>query len=97
MGYHVDLGLLESVVSELDGTQSRLERQLGELDRIVASLDGVWTGQAATAHRDAHRVWAGEAREMHRALSVMHQASRTAHENYTEAGATNLRMWEQVR
>jgi WXG100 family type VII secretion target len=97
MGYHVDLPLLQSVVSELDLAQARLERQLAELDRIVDSPASVWTGQAATAHRDAHSTWASEARQMHRALTVMHQASRTAHENYTEAGATNVRMWEQLR
>jgi WXG100 family type VII secretion target len=97
MGYHVDLKVLESVVDELDTTQARLEKQLGELDRIVGSLAHVWTGRAATAYRTAHREWRADASDMHQALTIIHGAAHTAHANYTSATSTNVRMWDQVR
>lgn len=97
MGYHVDLPVLEGVIHRLENAQSHLDKQLHELDRIVASLDGVWKGETATAQSRAHARWSADARDMHHALQTLHGAADTAHGNYSAAVTTNQRMWEQVR
>lgn len=97
MGYSVDLALLERVVGELDRAQKHLDQQLGDLDRVVESLRSIWKGDAAVAQQEAYTTWTAEARDMHRALTILHGAARTAHGNYSAAVSSNVRMWEQVQ
>jgi WXG100 family type VII secretion target len=97
LDYGVDLGRLDSVTEDLRRTQVEMERQLKTLDGLVAGLQDVWRGQAATAQQHAHAVWSKEAHDMHTALVQLQEAAKLAHSNYSSAVDTNLAMWKQVR
>lgn len=95
--FSVDLDEVAAVVADLDAFERQLTARLGEVDRLVATLQSAWTGAAADAQAQAHRQWASGAAEMHSALLQMREAAQRAHENYSGAAEANTRIWRQVR
>jgi WXG100 family type VII secretion target len=66
---------------------------VAEIDSLVTNLHGTWSGQAATAHAEAHRHWSQGEAMMREALTQLKTAGTTAHHNYTGAMSTNMTMW----
>jgi WXG100 family type VII secretion target len=95
--FAVDLDELESKIREMVAFERTMTRALAELDASVEHLHLTWTGEAAAAHRDAHRTWAEGMRRMSAGLAEIRSAAERAHANYSGAGATNFRMWAAVR
>ena len=95
--YAVDLDELQQKIDEMAAFEKKMEKALGDLDRVVENLHVTWTGQAAVAHREAHARWAAGMEEMRRGLSEMKDAATRAHGNYTSAVQANSRMWASVR
>jgi len=89
-------GLLR-VVGRLARCGDELGDLLDELDRSVGALHDTWSGEAAEAHRVAHRTWTAGFREMQEALGLMRVAADVARDNYATAAEANSRMWSQVR
>lgn len=69
------------------------ESLVGEIDTLVTQLHGTWSGEAATAHAEAHRHWSRGEAMMREALAQLKTAGATAHHNYTGAMNTNTTMW----
>jgi uncharacterized protein YukE len=63
----------------------------------VDRLHTTWTGEAASAHRQAHEEWQCAVAEMRAGLAVMRSNASIAHGNYSNAVTTNVGMWEQAR
>ncbi|HEX4471748.1 MAG TPA: WXG100 family type VII secretion target [Nocardioides sp.] len=95
--YAVDLALLASTARDLESFEGFLDQRLAELDRVVADLHVTWTGQAASAHEQAHREWVAAARRMRAGLRAMRLAARAAHDDYQAAGRANATMWRATR
>lgn len=69
------------------------ESMVSEIDSLVAHVHVTWSGEAADAHREAHRHWAHGEALMREALAQLRSAGATAHANYCEVMAANLDMW----
>jgi WXG100 family type VII secretion target len=95
--YAVDLDELQQKIDEMAAFDQKIEKALGDLDRVVENLHVTWTGQAAVAHREAHAEWVEGMEEMRRGLTAMKDAAARAHGNYTSAVQANSRMWASVR
>ena len=95
--YAVDLGELQDRVDEMSEFERHIERALTHLDGVVDRLHLTFTGQAADAHRDAHRQWTAGMKEMKHGLEEIRAAADRAHTNYTNAVQANARMWAKVR
>jgi WXG100 family type VII secretion target len=66
---------------------------VAEANSLMAHLHETWTGLAATAHAEAQRKWERGDLMMREALGQLETAGRTAHQNYTQAADTNMKMW----
>jgi uncharacterized protein YukE len=59
----------------------------------VTRLGTTWYGDGGEAERAAQARWNEGAREMREALARLRQIAEGAHENYSSAVQTNMRMW----
>ena len=91
--YGVDLDELLATIDEMARCGTELEARLAD----IAGIRLPWTGRAALAQAAVQAEWEAGFSAMREALAVMRSAAATAHESYTDAADTNLRMWEQVR
>jgi WXG100 family type VII secretion target len=90
--FRVDLAQLDQIAIRLAGLAGYMSDQFAELDRRVAALhDGSWSGQAASAHAEAHREWSAGAAEFHHGVADMQAAAKKAHAHYTSAINANRR------
>lgn len=89
-----DLDHIDQVTARARGFKEFFAEHLDQLDNVVQGLmrSGQWTGAAAAAYAEEHRVWVAAARELLDGLAQMEQAGRTAHESYSNTSAVNLRM-----
>lgn len=92
MSFLVDLGGLADLVGDIGAFDAALARQIADLEREIATLRTVWTGEAATAQLAAHHRLREGLAWMRAGLAEMQAAGRTAHANYSAAVACNLRM-----
>ena len=95
--FSVDLEELSGVAEEMRAFQKSFEGRLADLDQLVSELHLSWSGEAATAHRQAHELWVTGAQEMHEGLGDMHKAATSAHDNYHSAATSNAQMWSRTR
>ncbi|WP_433733959.1 WXG100 family type VII secretion target [Nocardia sp. CA-129566] len=94
--FTVDLDHLDEIVARLAGLAGYVEDHLDEIDDRVATLTGTgWEGAAAQAYYEAHIQWAIGAREFVEGVREMSAAARAAHTRYTQAVATNYKMFNQ--
>jgi WXG100 family type VII secretion target len=91
--FRVDPERLAEAVQQMADFQRYSEALLQEIDSTVKNLHLTWTGQAASAHAQAHGRWSRGEAMMQEALTQLQAAGRTAHTNYTGAMAKNLDMW----
>lgn len=96
-GFVADVDGLLRTVQQMTRCAGELRDLLDEVDRSVGDLHVTWSGEAAGAHHEAHRVWAAGFREMQDGLDTMRRIADAARDNYESAATTNARMWEQVR
>ena len=73
--------------------QGYAEDMIAEIDSRVTLLHESWTGDAATAHAQAHQHWVRGEAMMREALAQLEKVGSIAHTNYTRAMSTNLGMW----
>lgn len=91
--FEVDPEALADAVGRMGEYLQHVESMLSEVDSLVTNVHGSWAGQAAGAHREAHRHWAHGEAMMREALGQLKAAGTTAHANYTGVMAANLGMW----
>jgi len=95
--FTLDVEDLDAVISDLEGTEARLESLTADLEAQMRTLHETWEGLAAQAHVEAHDEWTTGMRAMRQAMSDLRAAARAAHSNYTAAADANRSMWEQMR
>lgn len=95
--FAVELDDLLATVDDLAACGSDLDALLADVVRRIVTLHGTWEGRAALAQAAAQADWEAGFRAMREGLATMRSAASTAHGNYGDAVAANLRMWEQVR
>jgi WXG100 family type VII secretion target len=91
--FSVDPEALADALQLMSEFARHTESVVAEVDSLVTQLHKTWTGQAATAHAEAHRHWSHGEKMMREALVQLKTAGSTAHHNYTHAMQTNLTMW----
>lgn len=91
--FSVDPEALAEAVQLMTEFAQHTESVVSEIDSLVTNLHQTWSGQAATAHAEAHRHWSQGEAMMREALAQLKTAGTTAHHNYTQAMSTNLAMW----
>lgn len=94
--YAVDLDELLDTVTDLRRCGDALDALLDDVTRRVAALHLTWSGGAAVAQSAAQSEWESGFDAMRAGLETMRASADIAHVHYSEAGATNLRMWGQV-
>lgn len=90
--FNVNLARLEDLTARIRGFKEFVTDYLAELDNKANVLASSWSGQAAAAFAEAHREWADGAADVQEGLQAMQEATVRAHESYSGAVATNLRM-----
>jgi WXG100 family type VII secretion target len=91
--FSVDPDAIADAVARMGEFVQHTESLVGEIDTLVTQLHGTWSGEAATAHAEAHRHWSRGEAMMREALAQLKTAGATAHHNYTGAMNTNTTMW----
>ena len=91
--FSVDPDAVADALQLMDEFARHTESVVAEIDSLVTHLHGAWSGQAATAHAEAHRHWSQGEAMMREALTQLKTAGTTAHHNYTGAMRTNQTMW----
>ena len=88
---------LDSVISDLESTETALESITHDLESQMRTLHDEWEGLAAQAHGEAHAQWTAGMVAMRQAMSELRAAARAAHGNYTAAGDANASMWRSMQ
>jgi WXG100 family type VII secretion target len=91
--FSVDPEALAEAVQLMSEFAQHTESVVSEIDSLVTNLHETWSGQAATAHAEAHRHWSQGEAMMREALAQLKTAGNSAHHNYTHAMSTNTTMW----
>jgi len=84
---------LRSLVEGFARITVALGDAVSDADDAASRLHGVWSGDAAAAHRTAHDRWASDAARMNAALERLRGLLDVAGANYDSAVAANQRMW----
>jgi WXG100 family type VII secretion target len=92
-GFTVDLEALLAGVDQMTAFHSNLEQQLASVQASVAALGAAWHGDAAAAQDAAQQQWNDGAQQLREALAQLRDIAEQAHSNYSNAAATNTRMW----
>ncbi len=91
--FSVDLEALLAGVDQMSAFHQQLEQSLATVKASVAALGLSWQGEAAGAQEAAQQQWNHGAEELRTALAQLRDIAEQAHENYSNAVATNTRMW----
>jgi WXG100 family type VII secretion target len=94
--FTIDTDDLESVISDVEAVENRLETLTSDLEGQMRRLHATWEGLAAQAHDEAHAEWTEGMRTMRQALADLRAAARGAHGNYTAAANANVSMWQDL-
>jgi WXG100 family type VII secretion target len=94
--FSVDLDRMQTAIEQMTRFDTALGVHLERLDARIDRLHTKWSGDAAEAHRRAHKQWLRAARDMRHALQTLRSISETAHRNYQSAVAANGRMWDEA-
>ncbi len=91
--FRVDTDALAEAMQRMSEYIKHTASVVAEVNSLTAHLHETWSGEAATAHAEAHRRWSRGEAMMREALGQLETAGKTAHHNYTQAMATNMKMW----
>ncbi len=91
--FSVDPEALADALQLMGEFVQHTESLVAEIDSLMTNLHETWSGEAATAHAEAHRHWAHGEATMREALEQLKTVGATAHHNYTGAMAANKAMW----
>ena len=91
--FTVDSEALNSTASVARATISRIQSDVAILNSQVASLEGAWTGQAASAFQSAALQWKSEQQRVEENLAALNQTLGVAGQQYAEIEAANARLF----
>ncbi|MBJ7339787.1 WXG100 family type VII secretion target [Mycolicibacterium sp.] len=91
--FSVDLEALLAGVDQMSDFHSKLEQTLASVRSSVSALGVSWHGDASSAQESAQQQWDAGAEQLREALAQLRDIAEQAHSNYSNAVATNTRMW----
>ncbi|MFW0783595.1 WXG100 family type VII secretion target [Gordonia sp. CPCC 206044] len=91
--YRVDLNEVEVFTDALGDFVKFVEDRVGALDARIDDLHVSWTGEAASAHRDAHDRWRSGAVEIRQAMADIRQAAQRSHTAFVGVQELHRKMW----
>ncbi|MGW6623751.1 WXG100 family type VII secretion target [Nocardia sp. NPDC055002] len=90
--FSVDLDQLEQLTARMRGYLAAVADVLSALDAKANEVDDNWSGAVATAYNEAHTEWRAGVTDMQEGLAALESAATIAHQSYTEAGTTTLKI-----
>jgi len=91
--FTVDSEALNSTAGVARATISRIQADVAALTSQLTSLEGAWTGQAASAFQSAAQQWRGDQQRVEENLTALNQSLGTAGQQYAEIEAANARLF----
>ncbi|MFE1595346.1 WXG100 family type VII secretion target [Nocardia sp. NPDC058705] len=90
--FSVDLDQLDQLTTRMRGYLTAVADVLTALDAKAKEVDDNWSGAVAAAYNEAHTEWRAGVTDMQDGLTALESAAKTAHQSYTEAGTTTLKI-----
>ncbi|MDO3651070.1 WXG100 family type VII secretion target [Nocardia mangyaensis] len=90
--FSVDLDQLEQLTARMRGYMAAVADVLVALDAKAKEVEGVWVGAAAEAYREAYTEWTVGVADMQEGLAALEAAAKTAHQSYTDAATSTLKI-----
>ncbi|MGW6427106.1 WXG100 family type VII secretion target [Nocardia sp. NPDC055053] len=90
--FSVDLDQLEQLTARMRGYMAAVTDVLTALDAKAKEVEDVWSGAAAAAYTEAHTEWRAGVTDMQEGLAALETAAKTAHQSYTDAASTALKI-----
>lgn len=91
--FTVDTDALAEAVQRMREYIQHSASMVAEANSLMGHLHQTWSGVAAAAHAEAQRKWGRGDEMLREALGQLETAGRIAHQNYTQAADTNMKMW----
>ncbi|MGW5456993.1 WXG100 family type VII secretion target [Nocardia sp. NPDC003979] len=91
--YRVNLEELDTAIETMVKFGTTVEEWVAEVERHIAELHVIWSGEAAAAHQGNHAKWRVGVAEMKENLDELREVAKRAHTNYSAAINTNTAMW----
>jgi len=91
--FTVDSEALNSTAGVARATISRIQSDVAILNSQISTLEGTWTGQAASAFQSAALQWRGDQQRVEEHLAALNQALGVAGQQYAEIEAANARLF----
>ncbi|MDQ1607261.1 MAG: hypothetical protein QOJ18_1628 [Microbacteriaceae bacterium] len=91
--YQVDSEAVLSATNAVRLSIGRIQAEVGGLHGQLVSLQGSWSGQAATAFQSVVTEWTATQRRVEESLSAINQALGQAGQQYAEIEASNARLF----
>ena len=91
--YQVDSEAVSTAVAATKGSIGRIQAEVIGLHGQLTSLQGSWTGQAATAFQAVVTDWKSTEQRVSEALEALNTALNLAATQYAEIEAANARMF----
>ena len=91
--YQVDSEAVIAATSAVRSTIGRLQAEVASLNGQLTSLQGSWSGQAATAFQSVVTDWRGTQQRVEESLGSINTALAQAGQQYAEIEAANARLF----
>ncbi|MCY7290509.1 MAG: WXG100 family type VII secretion target, partial [Cryobacterium sp.] len=91
--YQVDSEAVLSTTATARGTISRIQSDVGDLHAQLTSLEGSWSGQAASAFQGAVAEWRATQLRIEESLQSLNQALSLAGQQYADIEQANTRLF----
>jgi len=91
--FTVDSEALSTSSGAARSTIGRIQSEVAGLNGQLATLEGSWTGQAASAFQAAAADWRGHQQRLEELLTALSQALAQAGQLYADTEAANARLF----
>jgi WXG100 family type VII secretion target len=93
--FQVDSEAVLSATSAVRASIDRIQAEVGGLHGQLTSLQGSWSGQAATAFQGVITDWRATEQRVEEGLAAINQALTQAAQQYAEIEAANARLFSR--
>jgi WXG100 family type VII secretion target len=93
--FQVDSEAVLSATSAVRASIDRIQAEVGGLHGQLTSLQGSWSGQAASAFQGVITDWRATQQRVEESLAAINQALTQAAQQYAEIEASNARLFSR--
>ncbi|QHC59629.1 WXG100 family type VII secretion target [Rathayibacter sp. VKM Ac-2760] len=91
--YQTDIDAITAATGSIHGSSERIQAEVAGLLGQLTSLEGSWTGQAATAFQGVVSLWRTTQSQVEDGLASIALALGTAGQQYAETEEANARLF----